>query len=252
MGELEDTSASTGETAVRARHTPRLSILHLMLWMLCSAVYLTLIRAVLFLQEPPDNFAAIQRTTSVFQGVITGGVLTGAMVLGHARYRFGPPLLWHPGHWLLLVDAALTVVWWPLFFISAALERLFFEDGALLLFSGAVYLAQAIAYFIAIGHNKPFRWRILFGAMALLWLLRGLVFVGFSSGHQPLVDWSMRLWAIPTWGHFFVAAWTVFVSAWDLMAGQRRDWLHWTGVATYLGGRGVAAVWMAGAWLSQQ
>ena len=82
---------SAGKTPFASIRTPRLSVLHLMLWTLCSAVYLTLIRAVYLLQEMPDDYAAIQQSSSVFYGMIGGAVLTGAVVLGHARLRYGHP-----------------------------------------------------------------------------------------------------------------------------------------------------------------
>ncbi len=85
---------------------PRLSIRHLMLWTLCCAVYWALIRE--------DN---ARSTTHLHAGllssIVTGAEFAGVITLISMRVRGGPPLLKHPGHWLLLISAIFTLISYP-------------------------------------------------------------------------------------------------------------------------------------------
>ncbi len=227
---------------------PRLSILHLMLWTLCSAVYLTVMRAIHSLQEVPGEYAVIQNTSSVVGGVVAGAVLMGAIVLGYSRYRIGAPLVRHPGHWLLLISASMTLA-------SLTVSLLFFSSGltsrtTFFLVYGAIHMAEAIAYVFALRHSRPIGWRSLFGALVLLSVLQTLTYLA-NGFDLYLFPWWGVLNSIPTWGQFLVCGWVVIVSTSDLMAGQRRDWLHWTGVTTYVAYTGMSLFWMIAVRLMQ-
>ena len=106
MGTFDTAVETHTESPFAPVQTPRLSILHLMLWTLCSALCLALMRAIYALQSAgPRSFVAIQDASSVMQGMIAGAVLAGSLVLLRTRFRSGPPMLRQPGHWLLFVSA---------------------------------------------------------------------------------------------------------------------------------------------------
>ncbi len=132
-----------------------------MLWTLCSAGYLALFRA----RGMPNETATLHRTSGVVFGVIMGAVLAGAIVLGYNRFRLGPPMLRHPGHWLLVVTA---ILWWT----GGAISFLFIMLGSngwfnwpIVVFA-VVYSFSAVAYLFAARCLVVPRWKLLFFAMA--------------------------------------------------------------------------------------
>jgi hypothetical protein len=223
--------------------TPRLSILHFMLWTFCSAAVLTLFRTIESLQgDLPEGYASVQRVSSVLSGVISGAVLAGAIVLVHTRVRGTPPMLRHPGHWLLLVTAIVTLTQLAAYVLILLLFGI--GDMFFLLIYGATSLFAVIAYVLAVLRNVAVRWKVCFGAIAAIDALQGIFYVGiWAFGPQLAI-----LTAVARWGHPFLAGWVAVVSLVDLVVGQRRDWLHWTGVTTYAMTSGIALIWMIAAW----
>ena len=109
-----------------------------------------------------------------------------------------------------------------------------FEDSGL---DGSPELTTAVV--VRRRHSRPIGWRSLFGALVLLSVLQTLTYLA-NGFDLYLFPWWGGLNSIPTWGQFLVCGWVVIVSTSDLMAGQRRDWLHWTGVTTYVAYTGMS------------
>jgi len=249
MGELETATGSQGESPFAAVQTPRLSILHLMLWTLCSAIYLTLIRAIYALQgDMPSGYAAIRDASSVIQGIITGAVFGGTIVLVSTRVRSGPPMLRHPGHWFLFISAILDLIYLPF-----AISLLLLKDSGLIgtsyfVIYGVIFLFPPIAYVFAAHHNRARRWKVLFVGLAVVALAQCLDFVGIGLSAVRPGSWFGILSEIRSWGTLLLAGAVLAVSVVDLVAGQRRDWLHWTGVTTHVTASSVTVLWMIGPW----
>lgn len=249
MGELETATGSQTESPFAVERTPRLSILHLMLWTLCSAVYLTLIRAIYSLQgDMPSGYATIQDASSVLQGIITGAVFAGAIVLVSTRARIGPPMLRHPGHWFLVISALVHLIYVPVLFVSMLLMGRFGMGRSLLWIYGLVFVIPLIAYSVAARRDRTYRWKVLFVALAVMALAQciHLGAIGFVAGR--IGSWFVVLSAISSWGSLLLAGAVVAVSIVDLVAGLRRDWLHWTGVVTHVAASSIALLWMVGSW----
>ena len=224
--------------------TPQLSILHLMLWTFCSAVYLSLMRAVFSIQgELPDEYAGIQGATSVIQGIFTGAVLMGALVLVSTRVRSGPPMLRQPGHWLLFVSALFNLTCLP-FILSAMLLQNSHLDGTVLVMPAliALYLVPTIAHVFAAAHQRLRRWKIVFIALAVTGLVQCFAYAaiyGFNS-------WIGILFTIHSLGNLLIPVAVLVLSIIDLAAGRRYDWLHWTGVTTHVAGASLTLLWIIG------
>ena len=206
MSELKTTVGLQSPFAVE--RTPRLSILHLMLWTLCSAVYLVLIRAIYSLQgDMPSGYATIQDASSVLQGIITGAVFTGAIVLVSTRVRNGPPMLRHPGHWFLVISALVHLVYVPVLLVSMLLM-----GRSLLWIYGLVFVIPLIAYSVAARRDRTYRCKVLFVALAVMALAQGIHLgaIGFVAGR--IGSWFVVLSAIISWGSLLLAGAVVAVS----------------------------------------
>jgi hypothetical protein len=224
---------------------PRISILHLMLWMLCTALYLTLLRAVYSTQAMSDGSLAIQRASSVFQGIVAGAVFTGAIVLTCTRLRCRKPLIMQPGYWLLLVMAGGTIAWVFLFLFFAIVLGHPVNEISFLTYAG-IEVTQAIAYSFAVRSAPLRRWKVWFAALAFFNLLQGVGFIGVWSELTgfSITSWFAYLSALRTWGEFVLSGWIVILVIKDLTNAQRRDWLHWIGVGSFIGNTGLYFFWM--------
>jgi len=250
MGNRENVAGSQAELPFASVETPRLRILHLMLWTLCSAVYLTLIRAIYALQgDMPNRYVAIQHASSVVRGIITGAVLTGAIVLVSTRVRTGPPMLRQPGHWLLFISAILNLIQLPLLILVLLLQDFASSGTFHYLIYGVVFLFPPIAYSVAARHSRARRWKILFVALAAVSLTYFLYFLSVALSIDGRFGYGVSIFAsIPTWGSLLLAAAVLVVSLADWMAGRRYDWLHWTGVTTHVMAASLTMLWMVTSW----
>jgi len=176
-------------------------------------------------------------------------VLTGAIVLVHARVRGCSPLLRHPGHWLLLVSAIAPIG--PAHLHSrntTTAGQLIFESIGLLYPGPAAFvvfalilLSAAVAYAIAVRRSEMWRWKLLFAGLSV-------IEVSASLFYFILVIFGMGRWfwihqSVASCGHDILLGWLAFASLLDLSHRQRRDWLHWTGVATYVASAVRPLVW---------
>ncbi len=232
MGQPEIANPFTTEPPFARSPTPKLGIVHLLLWTLCTAIYLTLSRTFRALRHDlPDEFVSILRVMDVLQGAVIGAVLAGAIVLAYSRVRHQSSVRRHPGHWLLLIEAAGTTIY-------LALELLFLLVGQFgraayqqLMLYGLIKLLSGVADVFAGYRSETLRWKLAFGVMAVLDVSQGLSF--FTAMFLPIHQSRLLL-----------SAWIVVVSILDLRVHQRRDWLHWTGVATYVASSGQIVILM--------
>ncbi|TWT84709.1 hypothetical protein CA13_61890 [Planctomycetes bacterium CA13] len=213
-------SESNAELSLAAEPAPRLSIRHLMLWTLCCAVYWALIREV-------NARSSSQMQVGLFSSIVTGAVFAGVITLISMRVRSSPPLLKHPGHWLLLISAIFTLIAAPVLHAltgSLALMNPFDPDRWEFVVIRILYLFPPIAFAFAAARIRDRIWKVLFIAMVL-----------------PGVPWFLSLLGIDlpssyfhAWPKLVLASAMVVVSIVELKNGPRHDWLHWTGVTTHL------------------
>lgn len=248
MDEHEKTASAEGDSPFAEPPVPRLSILHLMLWMLCSGLYLALTQTTYTAQTGASHrYDSIQRATSVFLGPISGAMLAGSLVLIYSRIRSGSRMLRHPGHWLLLIGAGLKLVY--LLMIGAAL-LVRGENIWPFVLNGAIILAAIIPYLFAIRRTDVFRWKVLFGGMVALHVLHGLFYFAIALEIHTTIGIHLFtvLSSVANLGNLLLAGWLVVIAVIELCVDQRRDWLHWTGVAAHVANSAVSLIWIVGRW----
>ncbi len=220
-----------GKSPPAAALVPSLSIFHLMLWTFCSALYMALMRVILSMNTTPEQYVALQQTWSVYHGVINGAVLAGGIVLLVWRLKAGPPLARQPGHWLLLVPAGLTVVHLPIYalFALSSVDGIFSSLASW--FQAFISLVGAAAYAIAVWKSSQLRWKLVFGVLA-----------GWLALQSAVQIFWVLYWALH-WTSILIRLWVVVLIVIEWTRGERRDWLHWLGVATYIAQGGGILIW---------
>jgi hypothetical protein len=198
----------------------RLSIAHLMLWMLGTAIALALHRQLLARLEPAENLSVAWRVYVIVYSLLAGPKIGGSILyLSHrARGKAGFPS--QPGHWLLAIEGMSTVLVylgvlaaeWTIQQLPAAFTQL------------PNCVATAVAYSIAYRRqpSMPGLWKAIFVILimqhayagllnfAVLWVI--FPFISTPGGLLPLL----------------LAVLFVLAAIRDPKRHQR-DYLHWTG-----------------------
>ncbi|WP_146535382.1 hypothetical protein [Rubripirellula reticaptiva] len=217
MPTLSDSSAELSLAAVPA---PRLSIRHLMLWTFCCAVYWALIREV-------NARSSTQLHVGLFGSIMTGADCTGVITLISMRVRGRPPLLKHPGHWLLSIGVISTLTVTSVMHTissSIALMNPLDTDSWEFVVLRVVLLIPSVTLAFACTRIRDRSWKLLFMAMVLVEVPGFLYFFGIdlpTSYYRP-------------WLKLVLAFAMVGLSIVEIKNGPRRDWLHWTGITAYL------------------
>jgi hypothetical protein len=227
--------------AVDYLEPPRLGIIHLLAWTAAAAVFLSISSAVLradsdFLSHLNAAGRIFHRAIIAANGLLHGAALVGAVVVVRARLRQRSRRL-QPGHWLLIVGTAaalVRMVVWALLALIEHLTRLDDDNGmgamglGIVLAFGVPLMTYGAGYWLATLVGKaPLRWKVLFGFLGTMSLLRalGCLAVLTPMGFYVLGFVFNSFWAI-LMGVFFAVVFVI-----DLAARGRRDWLHWLGVA---------------------
>jgi hypothetical protein len=197
----------------------------------------------------PEGYASISRVSSAMSSVTVGATMTGAIVLLSVRLRSGSPALRHPGHWLLIVPAICAVC----SVLSWALPLLVVRDTSLANtirwpILGLIHFGSLLAYTFAIGRSGTLRWRAYFVALvvwnAVYGLFCGVVWLESMGRGNSLMGVHVVISPL----YLSTCVWLALVGLIDLVSGQRRDWLHWTGVVTGVAAAGTTLLWWIGGW----
>lgn len=228
---------------------PPLGISHLLLWMLGTAVVLSVYR----------GFASQEGTTPEQQGVVVVNhvclsLLAGiniAAVIVYARRLVvrDAPLLVQPGHWLLAIAGASNVLMWLLMAPAAAISLLdkqhrFPEWAASctwLAYSVGCFAAAAFHIVAMLVQREPRRWPIYFLVSAVFSALLGLVFGTMFVFSLDGPQGAMRLYDV---SRVYMCLYPadqltgIVILLFNLIADRAdrrpRDWLHRVGVVVTL------------------
>lgn len=221
------------ESASQSKSVSRMRIAHLLGWTFSSAIFLTMWQGLRSLEgEPQGSFSGIMDVAGVLYGVLVGAVLTGSAVLIAARIHQGPPLCWQPGHWMVAILAlayVLNLAAWALGTITVSYKG----EPAFLLY-GAIVLVEAFFYALACRRNVLKRWKWFFALISILLVGQGLAWVGFSTNVIDIWIWTFHSVILPFKG-IVLSVWLLVLVCLDRREKLDRDWIHWTGVATYWG-----------------
>jgi hypothetical protein len=235
-----------------AQAAMRLSIFHVMLWTFCSAAFLALRRFVAGARtgvvgvEISRGSLSIHEVSDVLHSLAIGAVLTGATTLAYARRRSGSgwAVLRHPGHWLLLAQAALLVAVLPMSMILAVMSlgpRNWGAYGVGFMFYGFAYVLPAAIYLHAGTRTEARRWKWLFVALVAAGVVECLLDLAIWPDYNRPKNLDYLIWGSSTL-RWIMPVWILILSMTDLLVRQRRDWLHWLGVASYVLLAGAAAI----------
>jgi hypothetical protein len=208
----------------------RPGIWHLLLWMTCCAIYLSLMRWFL----PPTGL----RSTDIIQlslfALYTGLCWTGALlVIGRTVRPAGFPL--EPGAWLLFALGCILAVDLLTAMLSDRPEH---RSLSWRLSAGCLAWAAP-----TLSRDLPGRWKALFAMLAILATAR-LVWslVAVSYRLPPMPRQAIRGYALVQ----LIAGLTALlaVALRDRQLRRRDGWLHWTGIACLV----VWLRWCASVW----
>ena len=222
---------TTAQDPTAEAQMPRLSIFHIMLWTFCTAFLLAMTRVIYSLQEMDDGFLMVQQSSNILYGMVNGAVLAGAIVLIYTRLQSGPPLVRHPGHWLLIVPAPMVIAYFFLAIVNLIVADSNNHGFPFVYFIGypVVYVGEAIAFCIASWQAQSKAWRILFVGQAISFGLSVLSLVAVI-----LQSYSPIIWSLPSWCRLALSGWAIVAVIIDFRRGRQRDWLHWAGVGAFV------------------
>jgi hypothetical protein len=210
----------------------RLTIAHLMLWTLGSAIILGCFRA---LTDPaaelPEEVNRVLPFYQLGMSLALGAQVGGVLLFGWRRIAGRGGFPQQPGHWLLLVEGLSAI------FVVAAYglyQLLNWQDETSLYVYFALQIPNllvcTIGYGLALGHtpaDPP--WRFAFGLCALLY--GGLCLVHLLA---------IGLWQFTADVRLSFGAWDVLgivvlvVNFADRRTYSHRDFLHWVGIAALI------------------
>ena len=214
---------------------PRLGIIHLLAWTAAMAVLMKFGQGMKMLQADAVSSLgpAYETMQSIMQSAyaaVGAAGFVGAAILLMTKIRRTPGNF-QPGHWILLVNAPVMLMYYLSFMLLAVWGRL--EDrpvdfawhlGTIALLS----LLHAGGYIVAIWKARaPRRWKAYFLLLVLVLLLQSLIYLVVALTDRSILlswGWSMVWSAI---GGISLLTVVLF----DLLKRTRRDWVHWTGVA---------------------
>jgi hypothetical protein len=219
---------------------PRLGVIHLLLWMFgCAGASAGFHVFFDWTGIRPEDAPAV-RVMHLVMSMAYGLTVVTLYEMIRGKVRGDSAFLSQPGHWLLVLAAAAALV-----------------DGASTLAAVLVFPGQSlnewdpwmarqcfgwgagafVATWVFIRANVEWRWRapmfvILFIALSRVSLLAAM-WMAVRRGV------TLFAWSFPA--NLFTAGIVLGVmalglaAATDLLTGKRRDWMHWTGVAVWLG-----------------
>ncbi len=228
---------------------PRLGIIHLMAWTLGSALILALQRALD--QKNGAAFANMQfayHAVAALSAFARGAALGGLLLWVKRKLLGGAPFPVAPGHWLLLIGGVLAAIealgYGIMVTVQRWQERDFLNLNAYLTLQWIVYLMGTVLLLLAYYFSRHTHWRVVFGGMAgMEFLLLGLAVVALIQVATSRFGWG-GIWL------FYLGRILITLNGLLAIVGvigdgisrTRRDWLHWTGLATCLSS--VVLTWL--------
>ena len=245
-------SQARPEPAAIATDPPleRLSIAHLMVWTLGSAIILALHRwSWQFLPGQAADQVSVREAIALINSLGGGAAVGGLLLMIWRGLRGGPAFPRQAGHWVLVISGAASLFSWGVYAVFFAGGDDYSRSNYVLYRMIAGTAAIALIGVGLARLNEPPRWRV----ALWLWLLgyaAALALLGtggpywFQQGKQPLYIDSALLAAanLPL----------LIAGLLDLFQPTRRDYLHWTGVGARFGNTCCYLISLAAAFFSSQ
>lgn len=218
----------------------RLSILHLMLWTVGSALILASFRALSSpIAELPKEMAQLQPFYHLAYSLTLGAQVGSVLLFAVRRLNRQGGFPEQPGHWLLLVEGISAM----LMFAGYGVFLLGFDaDAANVYLFYALQIPNVLA--CSIGYGLAFTrtttgtpWRLSLGTIAVIYCIQVCLYVASAM----TLSWQVsggswyRIWELPQNCLGLTLAVAVLAgSLADWRNHAQRDLLHWAGVATFI------------------
>lgn len=231
---------------------PRLSIIHLLWWIAVAAVLMSLTASLgrwsgdsLLGKAVTTECQTFTLTVSMISRIVLAAGLVGLFLIGRDRIRHAPGRL-QPGHWILLGQCTGQVIILPgtlilAFCVPSAPTTTGSTVNTMAIFVPSIIGQILVSIIFMAGARRcpaERRWRRVLAIWALaallaacsdgIYLIPGLPF-GWLSLVMITAGLAMIVACLASWISLGVAA------VHDLSTGNRRDWIHWLGVATVFG-----------------
>jgi hypothetical protein len=207
----------------------RFRIIHLLLWLTSCAAYLAIASAFKTAQSPAE------RVTIVIEALVSGTVLISlvALICQHVSNNF--QMFRHPGHWLLLAISPSILGNSPLQLMLSMAEAhslVWLYD----LMWSVFLLFAAIAITASVKFIQGLLWKTSMLIFASVLVLQGLVEIVFlfRPADYGFGKTMAFLLSMSNFGTFVALLLLGMIMAAELIAGHRRDWLHWIGASACL------------------
>jgi hypothetical protein len=218
---------------------PRLSIIHLLGWTACVAVYFSVLRT-----TAPPNWGprGLSLFVAIAMGIGSGTALGGLMLAAARRYR-GLPFPSQPGERLVMVLGIAAAVNMGYYTIEA------FEPyvTAYLLLST---LLLVVLYGFAARAESSARWRAYFIMMAALTTNLVTLLVLPFSGSLVYNSPPNLIWISTLLPQFSSAVAMLYIAWKDSRQGACYRWTHWLGIYLVLWNDMIMSAWAAWRWLA--
>lgn len=219
---------------------PHITIRFLLAWTIWTAIVLALDSRISETSAGPGDgneaFGFYRQISSAVNAFLLGAGLAGTGTLVAHRRRFGPPLAYAPGHYLLLSHATFVfylIAYWLIVVIPSSWIPSEFRINSKLY--GVVALMQAgwlIGGFVSA--TEP-AWKIVFGGLSATLLLRTVAYIAPAWGGMTS-DLVMAAWVM---GCMLVGA----LGTVEAVRRIGRDWLHWLGIVCLVADGVTSVVW---------
>jgi hypothetical protein len=219
---------------------PRLGIIHLLGWVTFTAVLMKFNLA-LEQMRPPSNIPAVEKSMSLQisqagYAILMGAILIGGCVFYADRYRRKPGRI-QPGHWAIAIQSLCIPVTLILQCMVPDRFALTERSMKMLIYMGSMGLIMLLAagafFYGSFRLKKSLLWKI---GLILLGAEYLINFTCLSIFFCPqkllfLYSWIFAYFNKILYFAYFVGAYFFVVMVVDIVRGERRDWLHWLGVA---------------------
>jgi len=233
---------------------PRLGISHLLIWTAVVAVYLKLFVAVEAFHgetatqlQLPQAVSILLHMSMFVYSVTHAAAIVGVFILLRAKIRGCPGRL-QPGHWFVLAGgvASLAILSSHLLLLAFMAKDDSSSVQSIVSWTTSVFGVQMILqmgiYLCATWASKGSkRWQVPFALLATASLLHAFMIFGIRKLLMPLLWWIyVSLGSFNVVDAVFVVRRVFSVAAivillvavvLDLINRERRDWLHWVGIA---------------------
>ena len=222
---------------------PPLSIIHLLVWMVTTGLFLGLGRVAISTWENaevdvPSWYRMLFQVEQVLTAPLCGAALFSLLLMIWRLVRRGPHFPSQPGHWLMVIYGftiactwgfgIATAVWVPANW-DVRIPAYFFDW----LQYALGYLIGGIVCCVAGWRLRDqWYWKLDFKVCGLLQLTSAAILLLLVAGGE-FVWWTGRVW-ITRFGMFEAFSFAVILVVmviYEVRRGDARDWLHWVGVA---------------------